>query len=248
MQVDRIGVERTLRLAAVVTVVLGVRRLVLLLLRRFRDAVRNVVDNVETRNPALIQEIDGVRFLLAEHGDEHVRTGHFLLARRLDVQDGALDHALETLRRLRVRIGMSSEPGRVLIDEIGENAAQLVEIDAARFQHFGRRRVVQHREQQVLDGDELVLLLSRFDKSHVEGDFQFLGNHGASSDFGAPPETIPGTAGGIASLAAECINAQVSSIVHCNGCWCLRARSMTWSTFVVATSRVYVPQTPMPSR
>ena len=72
------------------------------------------------------------------------------------------------------------KPRRVLVDEVGQDAAQFVEVDAAGLQHFGRRRVVEHREQQVLDGDELVLLLPGLDKSHVEGDFQFLRDHVAS--------------------------------------------------------------------
>jgi len=36
-----------------------------------------------------------VRVLLAEDGDQDVRAGNLFLARGLDVQDGALDHALE---------------------------------------------------------------------------------------------------------------------------------------------------------
>ena len=118
-----------------------------------------------------------MRFLLAEDRDQHVRAGDFLLARRLDVQDRALDHALEALRGLRVRVRMRGQARRVLVDEVGEDAAQLLEVDAAGLQHFRRRRVVQHREQQVLDGDELVLLLPGLDEGHVEGDFQFLRNH-----------------------------------------------------------------------
>jgi hypothetical protein len=37
--------------------------------------------------------------------------------------------------------------------------------------------VVQQGQQQVLDGDELVALLARLDKRHVQADFQFLRNH-----------------------------------------------------------------------
>ena len=118
-----------------------------------------------------------MRFLFAEDRDQHVGAGDFLLARRLDVQDRALDHALESLRGLRVGIRVRRKARRVLADEIGQNAAELVEIDAAGLQHLGGRRVVQHREQQVLDGDELVLLLPGLDEGHVEGDFQFLRNH-----------------------------------------------------------------------
>ena len=104
VEVDRVRVERALRFAAAFAVVLRLRRLVLLLLRRLGDAVRDVVDDVEARDAALVQEIDGVRFLFAEHGDQHVGAGDFLLARRLDVQDRALDHALEALRGLRVGV------------------------------------------------------------------------------------------------------------------------------------------------
>ena len=44
----------------------------------------------------------------------------------------------------------------------------------------GGGRVVQQREQQVLDGDELMALLARLDERHVQADFKFLGNHAAS--------------------------------------------------------------------
>ena len=116
------------------------------------------------------------------------------------------------------------------LDEVGQDAAQLVEVDAAGLQHLGRRRVVEHREQQVLDRDELVLLLPGLDKGHVEGDFQFLRNHRPSFTSDAlGRERFP---------ALTTYNAYVSSIVHCSGCWCLRAMLITCSTFAAATSRV----------
>jgi len=80
----------------------------------------------------------------------------------------------------------------------------------------------------VLDGDELVLLLPRLDEGHVKGDFQFLRDHGPAPC--CPPGRV--------RVRGEPYNAQVSSIVHCSGCWCLRARSITCSTFAAATSRV----------
>ena len=186
IQVDRVGIERALRFACVLALLLRLRRFFLLVLRALGDAVRDVVDDVQTRHAALVQEIDGMRFLLAEDRDEHVGAGHFLLARRLHVKDRALNHALEALRRLRIGVRMSGKPRRVFADEIGEHPAKLLEIDSAGFQHFGGRRVVQHREQQMLDGDELVLLLPRFDEGHVERDFQFLRDHDASSTCQTP--------------------------------------------------------------
>ena len=176
VEVDRVRIERALRFVglAILAATFG---LVVLLLRRLGDAVGDVVDDVEARHAALVEEIDGVRFLLAEHGHQHVGARDFLLARRLHVQDGALDDALEALRGLRIGIRVRGEARRVLGDEVGQHAAQLVEVDTARLQHFLRGRVVQHRQQQMLDGDELVLLLPRLDEGHVQRDFQFLRDH-----------------------------------------------------------------------
>ena len=111
--------------------------------------------------------------------------------------------------------GVRRQPRRVLADEIGQDAAQLLEVDAAGLQDLGRRRVVEHREQQVLDGDELVLLLPRLDKSHVEGNFQFLRNHRSV--------LRPFDRRRCRRRGCTAINAYVSSIVHWSGCWCLRA-------------------------
>ena len=45
-----------------------------------RDAVGDVIDHVQARDAALVQEIDGLRLLFAEDGDQHVGAGDFLLA------------------------------------------------------------------------------------------------------------------------------------------------------------------------
>ena len=139
----------------------------MLVLRALGDPMRDVVDHVEPRHAALIQEINGVRFLLAEDRNQHVRAGHLLLARRLHMENCALDHTLETLCRLGVGVRMRRQARCMFADEIGEHTAQFFEIDSAGFEHFGCRRVVQHREQQMLDGDELVLFLPRFHEGHV---------------------------------------------------------------------------------
>src|SRR5262249_54143371 len=217
-----------------VAFLLGRFGLLVLLGRCLGNAVSDVVHNVQPRDAALVEEVHRVRFLLAEDRHQHVSPGYFLLARRLHVQDRPLDDALEALRGLGVGIRVRREPGRMLVDEVGQHAAQLFQVDAASLQHFGRRRVVEHREQQVLDSDEFVLLLPGLDKSHVKGDFQFLRNHS-------------GTFFTNGSSCRCSYNAYVSSMVHWSGCWCLRAILSTWSTFAAATSRVYVPHTPIPS-
>jgi hypothetical protein len=146
------------------------------------DAVGDEVDDVQARHALLVQVVDGVRVLLAEDRHQHVGAGHFLLAaaRALHVHDGALDHALEAQRRLRVDLFGARHRGRVLLDEGRQALAQVVDVGGAGAQHLGGRRVVQQRHQQVLDGDELVPLLARFDERHVQADFQFLRDHAAS--------------------------------------------------------------------
>ncbi len=186
IEVDRIGIERALRFAGAFAFFFRFGRFFLLVLRTLGDPMRDVVDHVEASHAALVQEVNRVRLLLAEDRNQHVRTRHFFLARRLDVENCALNHALETLRGLRIGVRVSREARRMFADEIGEHTAQFFEIDSAGFEHFGCRRVVQHREQQVLDGDELVLFLPRFHEGHVQRDFQFLRNHDASSTCQTP--------------------------------------------------------------
>lgn len=69
----------------------------------------------------------------------------------------------------------------MLDDEVGQVLAQCIRLGAAGTQRIGGRRIVDQREQQVLDGNELVAFLTRLDKGHVQADFEFLGNHQFSS-------------------------------------------------------------------
>src|SRR3546814_14598216 len=67
------------------------------------DAVAEVGDGVEPGQILLLQEIDGIGFALRKQRDEDVGTRYLVLARRLDVQDRALDDALETAGRSEER-------------------------------------------------------------------------------------------------------------------------------------------------
>ena len=137
------------------------------------DAVGDEVDDVEPRHALLMEVVDGVRVLLAEDRDQDVGAGDFLLAAagRLDVHDRALDDALEAQRRLGVDLVGAADGRRVFLDEAEQALAQVVEVGRAGAQHFGGRRVVEQRHQQVLDGDELVALLPGLDEGHVQADF-----------------------------------------------------------------------------
>jgi len=95
----------------------------------------------------------------------------------MHVHDGALDDALKTQGGLGVHLFGASHLRGVVLDEVGQGGAQVVDVGGASTQHLGRAGVVQQGQQQVLDRDELVALLTGLDKGHVQADFQFLGNH-----------------------------------------------------------------------
>ena len=145
----------------------------------FTDAVCNEVHHVQSRDALLVQVIHSVRVFFAKDGDQHVGTGDFFfaIARGLHVHDGALDDALKTQGGLGVHFFGASHLGGVVLDEVGQCGAQIVDVGGAGTQHFSRAGVVQQGEQQMLDRDELVTLLAGLDKGHVQTDFQFLGNH-----------------------------------------------------------------------
>ncbi len=183
VQVLRELVERAFLLLAFGLAVLGaLGRLLRFGLLVLAHAVRDEVDHVQARHALLVQVIHGVRILLAEDGDEHVGAGDFLLAVRcrLHVHDGTLDHALEAQRRLRIDFGRAGYGRGVVADEVRQRFAQIIDIHGAGAHHLRCRRVVQQREQQVLDGDEFMARLPSFDKRHVQTDFQFLRNHTSS--------------------------------------------------------------------
>jgi hypothetical protein len=73
------------------------------------DAVADVADRVEPAHVLLLQEIDGIAVAFGEQRDQHVGAGHRILARGLDMQDGALDHALEAGGGSRVALVLRLE-------------------------------------------------------------------------------------------------------------------------------------------
>ena len=146
-------------------------------LLNFADAVGNEIHHVESGDALFLQIVDRVRVFFAEDRHQDIRPVDFLLAGGLDVQDGALDNALESQRRLRIDFFLALDTRRVLTDKFVQIAAELCDIAAASAQGICCRWVVEQSQKQVFHGDELVALLSSFDKSHVQADFQFLRNH-----------------------------------------------------------------------
>lgn len=122
--------------------------------------MRKVIDDIETGDVLLVQEVHRVRVLLTEDRDQHVGAGDFLLARGLHVVDGALQHPLESQGRLRVApvvFGQARDRG---LDCLLQVIVQAHLVCAAGLEHGLGGRVVQQREQQVLDGHELMTRLA----------------------------------------------------------------------------------------
>ena len=90
-----------------------------------------------------------MRVFLAKDGHEHIGTGDFFFAatRRLHVHDGALNNTLKTQCGLRIHIVSARHLRRVVLDEVGERLAQIINIGRASAQHFSCAGVVQQRLQ-----------------------------------------------------------------------------------------------------
>src|SRR5690606_25244151 len=73
----------------------GTTHLALLARAGLGYAVGNEIDCVETAHVLLFEEISGVAFALGKDCDEHIGAGHFFAAGRLNMDDGALNDALE---------------------------------------------------------------------------------------------------------------------------------------------------------
>lgn len=96
------------------------------------------------------------------------------------MHDRALNHALETKRRLSIDVVRAGHGRRVVMNEIAQVLTQIFNVGCAGTQHLSRGRIVQKGEQEMLDRNELMPRLTCFHKRHVQTDFQFLGNHASS--------------------------------------------------------------------
>src|SRR3546814_360899 len=91
------------------------------------DAVAQVRDRVEARQVLLLEEIDGIAFAFGEERDEDVGARHLILARRLDVQDRALDDALEAAGGAGVAVPLDLQTVEFGIEIMDDRLLQIVE-------------------------------------------------------------------------------------------------------------------------
>ena len=171
---------------------------------------------------------------LGEDRDQHVRAGHLLAARRLHMDHGALDHALEPGRRLGILVALGHQIVELGLDVGDEAALELVEIDIAGAHHGGRVLILDQRQQQMFQRGVFVVALVRERERAVQGLFEAAGKswHYALIVLVLPIVVRRRPA----PRSSPAPYSHFFSITHCRGCWCLRAKSITCVTFVSATS------------
>ena len=116
----------------------------------------NEVDDIESRDVLHAEEIHGLRLFFTENGHEHVAARHLFLATRLHVEHGALQHALETERRLHVGLVIIPEQRRLLVDAFNQLAPQLRDVRVAGLENLVDLRNIEQGKQQVFDRHELM--------------------------------------------------------------------------------------------
>ena len=148
----------------------------------------DVVDHVEAGHALGLEEEDGLAFLLAENGHQHVGPGDLALAGGLHVKNGALQHALEAERGLGIALlVVFRNQGSGGVDKLHQVAAQGADIGAAGFQHTDGVVVVQQRQQQVFDSHELVPPAAGAPEGLVQCQFQVFTQHTSAPGLFSPP-------------------------------------------------------------
>ena len=128
-----------------------------------------------------------MRLALGENGDQHVGAGHFLAARRLDVERRALHDALEAVGRLGLLLAVDDEVFEFGVEIVDDGLAQRVEVDAAGPQHRRRIDVVDQRQQQMLERRIFVTALVGERERSTEGLFERAGENRHRAPFTSFP-------------------------------------------------------------
>ncbi len=127
--------------------------------RTLGDAVADIVDGVIPGHLLLLQEVGGVALTFGKDRHQHVRAGHLLTSRRLDVDHGTLNHPLEPGSRLGVLRAIRHQILQFGLHVGHQVPAQLVDIHIAGPHYRGSILVVDQRQEQVLQRGVFVVPL-----------------------------------------------------------------------------------------
>jgi hypothetical protein len=118
--------------------------------------VGDVLEHVHAGDAVGLQEGDGLAVGLGEERGEHVPGVHLLLVRGLGLERGALDDTLEAQGLLGHEVVVAVERLKLLVEPGVYGGAKAGQVAAAGLQDLFSARIVQQREEQVLEGEELV--------------------------------------------------------------------------------------------
>ena len=128
-----------------------------------------------------------MRLALGENRDQHIRAGHLLTARGLDVERGALDDALEAVGRLGLLLELDDEIFELGVEILDDGLAQPVEVDAAGPENRRRIDVVDQRQQKMLEGRIFVTALVGERERPTKGLFERAGENRHRAPFTSFP-------------------------------------------------------------
>ena len=178
-----------LRLRPLFVVVVGIDRapaLAVLAGRGFGDAVRKVGNQIEPRDAFLLQNLEGVTVEYLEHGDQHFRSGEFLLAGAFDMPLSAGEHPLESERDPRLGMGLHLDGGNLFVQETVQLLLQPLDVAADTAKNLDGLFVEHQGIKQVFEGDVFVAQAVGFGEGHRETDLKiFRDPQGAAH--GCPP-------------------------------------------------------------
>ena len=123
----------------------------------FGDAMGDEVHRVIACHVLLLQEIGRVAFAFGKDRDKHIGACHLCPTRRLHMDRGTLNDALEGgcghgFRAVDVR----DQIAQVIINELDQRIAQIRDVDRTGFHHLNRVRLIKQRQQQVFQRGEFV--------------------------------------------------------------------------------------------
>ena len=177
----------------------------------------DVVDDVQARHVAAVEQEYRMALLLAEDRDQHIGDADFLFAARLHVEHRPLQHALEAERRLHLALLAFLELRGRLVDVLLQLLLEFGEVGSAGAQHFAHLGRVEDRQEQVLDREVLVTRLTRLVERIVQTVFELVGQHlGGPFKLSIHKYILP-------AIHSQKRRFQASSNVHMSGCWWSRA-------------------------
>lgn len=88
-------------------------------------------------------------FALGKQGHKHVRSGYLVPPGGLDMDGGALDHALEGGSGLGVNSTVGGETCQILVQKVGQVGAQLVHVYPAGAEYRHGIRIIEQGKQEM---------------------------------------------------------------------------------------------------